>query len=67
MIPSHANYVFTSGELAIPLGNYLKENGFLARFYEEKSLENVVRYSIIKLEDYELLETTISDWRNSLD
>lgn len=67
VIPSHANYVFTSGELAIPLGNYLKENGFLARFYEEKGLKNVVRYSIIKLEDYELLETTISDWRNSLD
>lgn len=67
VIPSHANYIFTSGDLAIPLGNYLKEQGFLARFYEEKGLENVIRYSIIKLEDYELLETAISNWRNSLD
>ena len=67
VIPSHANYVFTSGDLAIPLGSYLKDHGFLARFYEEKGLENVVRYSIIKLEDYKLLETTISNWRNTLD
>lgn len=68
VIPSHANYVFTSGDLAIPLGNYLKDHGFLARFYgEEEGLKNVIRYSIIKLEDYELLETTISNWRNTLD
>lgn len=67
VLPSQANFVFTFGDKAIQLGNHLEENGFLARFYEEKGLENVVRYSIIKLEDYEWLETTISNWRNTLD
>lgn len=67
VLPSQANFVLTSGAKAILLGNYLKENGFEGRFYKEKGLEHVVRYSIIKLEDYDLLEATISKWRNSLD
>lgn len=67
VLPSQANFVFTYGDNALSLGNYLKANGFQGRFYKEKGLEQVVRYSIIKLEDYELLETMISNWRNSLD
>lgn len=67
VLASEANFVFTSGEKALLLGNYLKDNGFLGRFYKEKGLEKVVRYSIIKLEDYDLLEETISNWRDSID
>lgn len=67
VFPSEANFVFTTGPLALQLGEYLKENGFLARFYKDKGLEDVVRYSIIELEDYPLLEETLEKWRNSLD
>ncbi len=67
VLPSQTNYVFTAGDKAIDLGNFLKESGFQGRFYEEKGLEKVVRYSIIQKEDYSALESTISDWRNSLD
>lgn len=67
VFPSEANFVFTTGDLAINLGEYLKENGFLGRFYQENELKDVVRYSIIELEHYPLLEKTLENWRNSLD
>lgn len=65
--PSATNFVFTYGDHAIDLGSFLKEKGFQARFYEEEDLANVVRYSIIKLEDYPRLDQAIAEWRETID
>ncbi|XJS10294.1 pyridoxal phosphate-dependent aminotransferase [Aerococcaceae bacterium WGS1372] len=59
---SHTNFVFTYGEKALSLGEFLKDNGFLARFYQENNLKNTVRYSIIKLEDYDRFNELIEQW-----
>lgn len=59
---SHTNFVFTYGEKALSLGRFLKENGFLARFYSEDNLKETVRYSIIKHEDYSRLNGLIQTW-----
>lgn len=58
----YTNFVFTYGAKALSLGNYLKENGFLARFYVEDNLKETVRYSIIKLEDYDRFNEIIQQW-----
>lgn len=59
---SHTNFVFTYGEKALSLGKFLKDNGFLARFYKEENLKDTVRYSIIKLEDYPRFNELIQQW-----
>lgn len=64
VLPTQANFVFTAGEQAISLGHYLQENGFQGRFYKDQEVDNAVRYSILKLEEYALLETILTDWRN---
>lgn len=67
IIPSATNFVFTYGELAVALGKHLEKNGYLARFYEEKDLENVVRYSILENEEYVPFQEIIKEWRDALD
>lgn len=63
MKPSQANYIFTYGEDALSLGRYLADHGFQARFYQEKEgIPDVVRYSIIALEDYPELNRLIQEW-----
>ncbi len=65
--PSATNFVFTYGDRAINLGRFLQAKGFQARFYEEENLSHVVRYSIIKLEDYPTLNQAIEEWRETID
>lgn len=64
VIESYTNFVFTYGENAVALGQYLMDNGYRCRMYNNESLKNVVRYSIIKHEDYERLNKLISEWGN---
>lgn len=61
--PSSTNFVFTYGDKAVDLGRYLENQGYLARFYEEDNLKNVVRYSIIDLEEYPSFEEAVKNWR----
>lgn len=58
-----ANFVFTYGKDAVELGQYLLTKGFKGRFYKEKGMEEVVRYSIIKLGDYQKLGQAIEEWK----
>lgn len=61
--PTESNFIFTYGKDALDLGKYLLTKGFKGRFYQEKGMEEVVRYSIIKLGDYQKLAQAIDDWR----
>lgn len=61
--PSATNFVFTYGDKAADLGRYLEKEGYLPRFYEEDNLKDVVRYSIIGLEDYPRFEEAVKNWR----
>lgn len=61
------NFVFTYGPRAVELGQYLKANGFEARFYQEAGMEETVRYSIIQLEQYAELNQLILQWRKQHD
>jgi len=60
---SSSNFVFTYGENAIDLGNYLKAKGFDGRFYTEENLKDVVRYSIIDHDQYPQLIEAINEWK----
>lgn len=62
---TQSNFVFTYGGRAKELGEYLVTKGFLPRMYSQENLANVVRYSIIRLEDYDALEAAINEWRNA--
>lgn len=64
IIESYTNFVFTYGENAMALGQHLMDNGFRCRMYNNESLKNVVRYSIIKHEDYKRLNELITEWSN---
>jgi histidinol-phosphate aminotransferase len=64
IIESYTNFVFTHGENAVALGQYLMDNGYRCRMYNNESLKNVVRYSIIKHEDYDRLDKLITEWSN---
>lgn len=65
--PSSTNYLFTYGEKAVSLADFLLKKGFQARQYREPLLANAVRYSIIPLENYEELEQAIRDWSEQVD
>lgn len=64
--PSDTNFIFTYGTDAIALGNYLKDNGYHGRLYDETYLNDAVRYSIIGLDDYEQLIQLIKKWSESI-
>ena len=61
--PSLANYIFTYGDLAVDMAKYLIEKGFLPRTYDVPILKNAARYSIIKLDDYSILNQAIVEWK----
>ena len=63
MKPTQANYLFTYGEEAAALGNYLFANGFYPRIYETEQLRNVVRYSIASEEALDQLQLAIRLWK----
>ncbi len=62
VMESYTNFVFTYGENATALGNHLKENGYRCRMYNDETLKDVVRYSIIRHEDYDGLNKLITEW-----
>lgn len=67
MLESHTNFLFTYGDDALDLGNYIVENGFLPRMYpEEKSpaLKKAVRYSIATEDQLEEIRKIIQKWRD---
>ena len=61
--PSLANYIFTYGDLAVDLAEFLIGKGFLPRTYDTPILKNAARYSIIKLDDYPALNAAIREWK----
>ncbi|HHT24428.1 MAG TPA: histidinol-phosphate aminotransferase family protein [Clostridiaceae bacterium] len=61
--PSLANYIFTFGDLAVDLAEFLISKGFLPRTYDTPILKNAARYSIIKLDDYPALNQAIMEWK----
>lgn len=61
--PSFANYIFTYGDLAVDLAEFLIGKGFLPRTYDNPILKNAARYSIIKLDDYPALNQAIMEWK----
>lgn len=67
IIESSTNFIFTYGENARSLGQYLRDNGYQPRMYHIDPLNDVVRYSIIKLEDYAGLQKLMNEWSNQYD
>ncbi|WP_411842968.1 pyridoxal phosphate-dependent aminotransferase [Salinicoccus sp. HZC-1] len=67
IIESNTNFIFTYGRNAKSLGQYLWDNGYQPRMYNIDPLNDVVRYSIIKLEDYDGLKKLINEWSNQYD
>lgn len=64
------NFLFTYGEAAMDLGQYVVENGFMPRLYPESelpSLKQAVRYSIASDEDLDKLRLIIRKWREEND
>lgn len=64
IIESSTNFIFTYGKSARSLGEFLQDNGYQPRMYNTPPLDDVVRYSIIRLEDYEKLDKLINEWSN---
>lgn len=60
---SYANYIFTYGDLAVDLAEFIIDKGFLPRIYDLPILSQAARYSIIKLEHYPALNQAILEWR----
>ena len=66
VVPSATNFVFTHGDLAPSLREFLESKGYIARYYDENILKNSVRYSILKNEEYLAFQAYIQEWKNSL-
>ncbi|GGI42335.1 aminotransferase class I/II-fold pyridoxal phosphate-dependent enzyme [Mammaliicoccus stepanovicii] len=67
VLPSKTNFVLTYGDLAKSLGNYIYENGFLPRFYDEPDMNQTVRYSIATEQQLNELENIVKNWRKTYD
>lgn len=66
VLPSQANFVFTYGETALELEEYVRQRGFQARTYPDSShplLQKAVRYSIATEEQLTQLESIVKEWR----
>lgn len=63
--PSFANYVFTYGPAARSLADFVIDKGFLPRTYDSPGLEEMARYSVIKLEDYPAFKEAVAEWRQT--
>ncbi|MFC6464098.1 pyridoxal phosphate-dependent aminotransferase [Marinilactibacillus sp. GCM10026970] len=67
MLESSTNFLFTYGDDAMDLGNYIVENGFLPRMYPDEdspSLKKAVRYSIATEDQLEEIRKIIQKWRD---
>lgn len=65
--PAHTNFVFTYGDKARELYEYLYKNGYRGRVYDEENLRNAARYSIIDEDEYPKLKELITEWGKSHD
>ena len=66
--PSHTNFVFVYGDKAKGLYNYLLENGFKGRVYEDdQQLSNVARFSIVDETAVDELRALITKWGEAND
>lgn len=65
--PSYTNFVLTKGKLAHNLGEFIFENGFKPRFYEEENMKDYVRYSIATESQLKQLESVVKKWRERYD
>lgn len=66
ILPSHTNFLFTYGDTAIELGEWVIQNGFIPRTYPEaaeSSLQKAVRYSIATEEQLDELQLILRKWR----
>lgn len=66
VMPSYTNFVFTYGDRAKDLYNFLKTHGYWAKAYDESILQDTARYSIIQLEEYESFNRLLKEWRRGL-
>lgn len=68
-LPTVTNFIFTYGEAAVALGNWVTAHGFLIRSYHEEdgpeALQQAVRYSIGSPEEMQKLREVIIDWRDN--
>lgn len=64
--PTKGNFLLTYGPKSRDLSAYLKQHGFIARIYDEAHLSQVVRYSILDLDQYETFTLLLKEWRNQL-
>ncbi len=67
VLGSSTNFIFTYGEKARDLGHFMKTRGYQPRMYDTAPLDEAVRYSIIKLEDYDRFNQLIKEWSNRHD
>lgn len=68
ILDSSTNFIFTYGEKAVDLGEYIVERGFLPRMYPESdnpALRQIVRYSIATEEQLSDLQTILKEWRQA--
>jgi histidinol-phosphate aminotransferase len=65
--PTHTNFVFTYGDKAKDLYEYLYKNGYRGRVYDEPNLKNAARFSIIDEDEYPRLKELITEWGKSYD
>ena len=69
VLPSETNFVFTYGELAPSLGQWIVDHGYQPRTYEKSGIpciETAVRYSIATDEQLDALGEIIREWREQL-
>lgn len=62
VVPSKANFVFTYGDNARSLGEYVMQHGFQPRIYDEDNLKEAVRYSIATDTELDQLAEIIKEW-----
>lgn len=65
--PTHTNFIFTYGDKARDLYEYLLENGYRGRVYDDANLKNAARYSIVAEEEYPKLTELITKWGEAHD
>lgn len=64
MLDSQTNFLFTYGEYALGLGNWVQEHGYQPRMYPDKPhLTEIVRYSIAGEKKLNELRFVLRKWR----
>ena len=65
--PTHTNFIFIYGDKARDLYEYLYENGYRGRVYDDANLKNAARFSIVGEDEYPKLKELITKWGKSHD